>query len=198
MTTTKRILSYILFGLGFLTVTFFRRYSGTLIPYPFLFWLLGIILFVIGIYLYRTTSTIKEQKNEGIIKKYIADLKENGERIKVDLTKCEIKENNFTEEKEKYAGTNTLTYLDIERQIQMWNAIGDATRNTELVNINQSVIIFTHNNSRQGKTETFVSRIIPKDRTTLLFKLDTHKETTLYVDKQDRQKYYFELDFLDT
>jgi hypothetical protein len=34
----RRILAYLLFGLGFLTFTFFKHYTGELIPQPFLFW----------------------------------------------------------------------------------------------------------------------------------------------------------------
>ncbi|MFN9998232.1 MAG: hypothetical protein ACK52X_01265, partial [bacterium] len=81
-----------------------------------------------------------------------------------------------------------------ERDIQAWNALTDSTRNTERVQVNQAVLIFE--NSHNGKTEKFVSRVIPFDRVTLLFKLDNQKEISLYVDKNDRSKYYFDLEFL--
>jgi|LakMenEpi03Aug12_release.lakeMendotaPanAssembly.Ray.scaffolds.fasta_scaffold731268_2 hypothetical protein len=190
----RRISAYILFGLGFLTVTFFRKYSGTIIPYPFLFWLIGLLMFWGGWALLRWTPTIKEQQDTDRLKKLIDDIKTNGEKIKVDFSKCDIKQNNYVEEKEKYGTGSYITTLDIERDIQAWNALTDSTRNTERVQVNQAVLIF--DNSHNDKTEKFISRVIPFDRVTLLFKLDKQKETTLYVDKNDRSKYYFDLEFL--
>ncbi len=144
--------------------------------------------------LLRWTPTIKEQQDTERLKKLIDDIKTNGEKIKVDLSKCDIKQNNYVEEKEKYGTGSYITTLDIERDIQAWNALTDSTKNTERVQVNQAVLIF--DNSHNGKTEKFVSRVIPFDRVTLLFKLDKQKETTLYVDKNDRSKYYFDLEFL--
>jgi hypothetical protein len=190
----RRISAYILFGLGFLTVTFFRKYSGTTIPYPFLFWLIGLLMFWGGWALLRWTPTIKEQQDTDRLKKLIDDIKTNGEKIKVDFSKCDIKQNNYVEEKEKYGTGSYITTLDIERDIQAWNALTDSTRNTERVQVNQAVLIFE--NSHNGKTEKFVSRVIPFDRVKLLFKLDNQKEISLYVDKNDRSKYFFDLEFL--
>ena len=144
--------------------------------------------------LLRWTPTIKEQQDTDRLKKLIDDIKTNGEKIKVDFSKCDIKQNNYVEEKEKYGTGSYITTLDIERDIQAWNALTDSTRNTERVQVNQAVLIF--DNSHNDKTEKFISRVIPFDRVTLLFKLDKQKETTLYVDKNDRSKYYFDLEFL--
>jgi hypothetical protein len=144
--------------------------------------------------LLRWTPTIKDQQDAMRIKKLIDDIKMNGEKIKVDLSMCDIKQNNYVEEKEKYDAGNYSTILNIEREIQAWHALTDSTKNTERVQVNQAVIIFS--NCYYGKTEKFVSRVVPFDRVTLLFKLDSQKETTLYVDKNDRSKYYFDLEFL--
>lgn len=56
----RRILAYFLFGLGFLTLTFFKHYTGQLIPYPFLFWLIGLALFAGGFLFLRYTPDGKE------------------------------------------------------------------------------------------------------------------------------------------
>jgi len=195
----RRILAYILFGLGFLTVTFFRRYSGDLIPYPFLFWLLGLSMFLGGILFLRYTPSTKELSVQQKVRDLITDLNENGDKIKVDLTKCELKEHNYTEERDRYGHKNELLTFDIEREIQGWNALGGgAMRNVEQVHVKQTVIIYSHLNNRTGKTEKFISRVVPKDKITLAFYLDNQKETTLYVDKTNRERYYFDLDFLTT
>ena len=195
----RRILAYILFGLGFLTVTFFRKYSGDLIPYPFLFWLLGLGMFWGGLLFLRYTPSPKEINNQKQVNVAINELKENGEKIQVDLTQCELKEHNYFEEKEKYGHKNELLTLDIEREIQSWNALGGGyIRNVEQVQIKQTVIIFSKPNIRSGQTEKFISRVVPKDKITLSFYLDKQKQTILYVDKINRERYYFDLDFLTT
>jgi len=195
----RRIVAYFLFGLGFLTITFFRRYSGDIIPYPILFWLLGILMFWGGYLFLRYTPTSKEINIQRQLAEMIADLKENGEQIKVDLTKCELKEHNYFEERDSYGHSNEILTLNIEREIQTWNAIGgSAIKNVEQVQIIQSVILFKHNNIRTGKAEKFISRIIPKDKITLTFYLDRQKYTTLFVDRSNRDRYYFDLDFLNS
>ena len=195
----RRILAYILFGLGFLTVTFFKKYSGELIPYPFLFWLLGLAMFWGGFLFLRYTPSTKEITFQKRIATLINDLKENGEKIQVDLTQCELKEHSYIEEKEKYGHKKELLTLGIESEIQGWNALGGGSmRNVEQVQIKQTVIIFYNPNIRSGKTEKFISRVIPKDKITLSFYLDKQKQTTLYVDKTNRERYYFDLGFLTT
>jgi hypothetical protein len=98
----RRILAYVLFGLGFLTVTYFREYSGKIIPYPFLFWLLGLAMFWGGFLFLRFTPTTKERRSQKQIAATIKELKANGEKIRIDLAACDIKEHNYTEERERY------------------------------------------------------------------------------------------------
>ncbi|NVN94207.1 MAG: hypothetical protein HXX18_02865 [Bacteroidetes bacterium] len=193
----RRIIAYILFLFGLLTVTFFRKYSGNIIPFPFLFWIIGIAMFIGGWALLRFTPTIKESKENEKIKILINQLIENGEKIIVDLSKCDIKTNNYTEEQSNYGGRNDITTLDIERNIQAWNALGgDSIKNTKIVEVYQSVLVYK--NQHDGNIETFISRVINKEKTTLMFKLVDKKETILYIDKNDRSRYYFDLEFLNS
>lgn len=192
----KRILAYSLFILGFLTITFFRKYTGTLIPYPFLFWVVGLVFLGSGFLFLRLTPSSKELAIQKQVKQLIDDLKLNGEKIKVPFHACEIKENSYTEERSRYGHENEMFTLDIEREIEAWNAIGNSMNNVEQVRIEQSVIIFKYDNSRTGKTEQFISRIINKDKVTLSYYLDQQKHTALYVNKTNRLRYYFDLDFL--
>ena len=195
----RRILAYTLLIFGLLTVTFFRKYSGDIIPYPFLFWLLGFVMFLGGFMLLRYIPSTKEFNIQKQVNKLIADLKENGEIIKVDLKKCELKEHNYIEERERYEDKNELLTLDIERQIQFWDALGgNSMRNVEQIQINQTVIIYSYLNNHTGQEEKFISRVISKDKVTLAYYLSEQKQTTLYVDKTNRTHYYFDLDFLTT
>ena len=194
----RRILAYILFALGFLTITFFRRYRGEVIPHPYLFWLFGIVLFLGGLLFLRFTPTAKELSLNKKVIEMIEDLKMYGEKIVVDFANCEIKENNYTEEKEKYGHENELLTFDVERQIQIWNAAGGSSgSNVEQVQVRQSLIVFKNENTKTGTIEKFVSRVIPKDKISLSFYLDKQKHTTLYVDNTNRERYYFDLGFLD-
>jgi hypothetical protein len=93
---------------------------------------------------------------------------------------------------------NELLTFDIERNIQAWNAIGgDSIKNVEIMNVIQTVIIFRFENPITGIKERFVSRVLPKDKITLMIYLDKQKQTYLYVDKINREKYYFDLSFLN-
>lgn len=168
-----------------------------MIPHPSLFYLLGIALFLGGLLFLRYTPTAKEIKAQKQLITAIADLKQNGDKIQVDLTQCEIKEHNYAEERERYGHSNPLLSLGFEQQIQAWNAIGGgASRNVEQVQVKQAVIVFNYQNDQTGKAEKFISRVIPKDKITLSFYLDKQKQTYLYVDKTNSNHYYFDLDFL--
>jgi len=181
---TRRIVAIALIILGLLSWIFLKDYSGKFIPYPSLLGFIGLITFLFGIYLlWNSTSKVKLPEFDML--QQIEDLKLNGEKIKVEFSKCEIKSNGYTEERERYS----------DYRIQAWNVLaGDSDKNVELVDINQSRIIFHH--EINGNTETFISGIIPKDQITLSFELDEKKETTLYVDRNNRENFYFDLEFL--
>ena len=66
----------------------------------------------------------------------------------------------------------------------------------EQLQVRQSVLIYERQNPRSGVVEKFVTRVIPKDKITLSFYLDKQQHTSLYVDKGNRGRYYFDLDFL--
>ena len=155
-------------------------------------------MFYAGVLFLRYTATTADITTQKRIAEAIRDLKANGEKIIVDLTQCELKGNNYTEEREKYGDQNDLLTVGFELEIQAWNSLGgDSMRNVEQVEVAQTIIIFSRLNNRNGLTEKFISRVIYKDEITLSFYLDRQKKTTLYVDKVNRKKYYFDLSFLD-
>jgi hypothetical protein len=181
-----RVSAYILIGLGIVVFLFFRYYSGTLIPYPFLMWLLGIGMIVGGLIIITKIASKEDASDMENMNSLIKELKETGEMINVEFADCEIKSNNYTEERERYRNS----------KIQAWNAIGgDADKNVKQVDIHQSVIVYNH--KQNGEVETFYSRVIPKEKITLMFLLSSKKNITLYVDRDDRTRYYFDLDFLN-
>jgi hypothetical protein len=192
----RRIAGYALFILGFLAITFFRHYSGEIIPHPFLFWILGGLFFLAGYLLLRYTPSPKDQAALRQLRQLISELKANGEKISVDLSSCEIREHSYTERRAPQEVT-TLALSPLTPKLHhLLNMLEDDTRGTGMSEVCQSVILFPYQNSRTGKTEKFVSPVISKDQISLSFYLDKQKQTTLYVDKTDRTLYYFDLDFL--
>jgi hypothetical protein len=154
-------------------------------------------MFGIGFWLLRSTPTANVQSHQKRLMEAVRDIKENGEKILVDLTSCELKEHSYVEEREKSNGSDNAMLHAIEIHMYGWSAISVYDlKKPEQVQVNQTVIIFSRDNSRTGQTDRFVSRVIPRDKVTLGFYLDQQKQTTLYVDKSNPARYYFDLDFL--
>lgn len=184
----KKGLAYTLIALGFLIFLFFNKYTGTLIPYPFLFSLCGIAVLLTGVFLLRRSFTGADTKLQQQMQVHIDHLKINGTQIKVPLDDCELKEHHFTEERDRYN----------DRNIQAFNAWGgDSMKNVTNVNVNQVVVIYNYPNPASGEIEKFVSPVLNKDKQTLLFYLSRQKETYIYLDPENRN-YYFDLDFLQS
>lgn len=182
----KKGLAYTLIALGFLIFLFFNKYTGTLIPYPFLFSLCGIAVLISGIFLLRRSFTRADTKLQQQMQAHIDHLKTNGTQIKVSLDDCELKEHHYVEEREQY--TNG--------QVQAFNIIsGNTMKNVKDHSINQVVVIYNYPNPVSGEIEKFVSPVLNKDKQTLLFYLSRQKETYIYLDPENRN-YYFDLDFL--
>ncbi|HYV93510.1 MAG TPA: hypothetical protein VE978_17180 [Chitinophagales bacterium] len=182
----KRTLAYILFSIGLLSYFVRLGYHSSFYLLPEISFAISTICILIALRLFATSRSTKEIRSANRYKEIIQVLKETGEKIKVDFSQCEVKSNDYSEERERY-GPRT----------QYWNAMaGDAIRNTEVVDVNQSVLIFKNN--ANGKEETFVSPVIYKDEITIKFLLSEKKETTLYIDKNDRSRYYFDLEFLQS
>ncbi len=189
----KRFLAYLLIGLGIAQVLFYRSYTGVLIQYPLVVWLLGIAMCYTGWMLLKSSQSLKTHRDLLRVKKAIEEIKTRGEKIRVDFSDCEIKENNYTEEPENPEKLIDFATEDLEREIEDLDALY-GKQNQETIEVNQTVLIY--NTNWRGKSVKFVSRVLPYDRTSLLFKLDAQKETMLYVDGTDVNNYYFDLDFL--
>lgn len=150
-----------------------------------LYWIPGVIMIVIGVIITYTIGKKDDKVFLKEIERLKAELRQNGEAVRVEFLKCEVKTNDYSEERE----------IGYSHRVQFYNALQDERKNTEIVEVYQSVIVFKY--EHEGITETFYSHIITKEREHLLFILDTKKETMLYIDKNDRERYFFDLDFLD-
>jgi hypothetical protein len=183
----KLILSGVLFTLGILTFVFFVEYNGTAIPNYWLFQLIGFLALVVGIALFYWTYRTLILQNEQIMETQLSNIKTNGNKVQVDLLKCEIIQNSYLEEKEN-------NNIGIYSNIKFWDALIDTNSKNEYLPVNQMRLIYTIN--KNDEVETYISQLIYCDRETLLMKLYSQKETLLYIDNDDSRIYYFDLDFL--
>lgn len=184
----KLILSSVLFTLGFLTLVFFVEYNGTAIQNPRLFQLIGFLVLVVGIALFYWTYRTLILQNEQNLETQLSNIKRNGNKVQVDLLKCEIIQNSYLEEKEN-------NNIGVYSNIKFWDALIDSNSKNEYLPVNQMRLIYTV--SKNDEEESYVSQLIYCDRETLLMKLYSQKETLLYIDKDDSCMYYFDLDFLN-
>jgi hypothetical protein len=192
----KRTIAYILLVLGFLIYIFFRKYNGGTIPYPFAFWTAGVVMLGVGWWWLRHTPTIRQSKEAEAAMQFIRDLKTNGENIRVDLNNCEVKENNYTEERlrgENYGGAIAIAE---EQKMDIWTRGNTIYRNNDRVTIQINQTVVVGEVLRFGKPFKFRSAVLRHDRETLLFKMFGQKETTLYIDRNDPDRYYLDMEFL--
>jgi len=180
----KQIIGIILIIVGVIVLLFFDNYPGGIIPYPILWYLLSIVIIGIGVLLIRKSLKQKNEEITNQIENELNRLKKYGDKILVDLDKCEILTNNYVEEIES----------DSSYTVQRWDALYDSSRNIKKVNVYQTRLLFESN--RLGKKEKFYSPTINKDEVTIRFLLALHKNTFIYIDRMYKDKYYFDINFL--
>lgn len=124
----------------------------------------------------------------------ISELKNNGEKIRVDLRECEVKSNSWTEIVDKNDKTPDAVLLTAAVLGGTGGMMGIALRsyNSEKsVKRLQSVIVFRRNN------ETFCSPILDREEATLRMLMEMKGETVIYRDRVKKELFYFDLEFLE-
>ena len=183
------ILSFLLLIVAFLGHTYFGHYTGTLIPKPFLFqiasWIIGFIGIALVFFVFKNKTTGINME----ITAWKETLKLNGEKILVTLPECEIKENFYYEEVDRVHSSKAQSYNAM---------IGQGYRNVEKQSRYATVVVYNYTNPKTGELKKFISPIIQKDKISLDFLLNEKKETFIYVDRNDPNTYFFDLDFLDS
>lgn len=195
MVTKTKIIAYSLLTLGVLGALFFNN-NLNIIPYTVVYKILSVIIGLIGIILLFTIppdSKLREQKQLNAL---IDQLKTNGATLKVDLTKCTILENSYTEAHNSRALFEAMDSGELKNILpDNDNAVIDKTTKAKLENITLSIIVYEA--EVMGEKRKFYSQVIHKDKATLMFLLEAQKQTILYYDKNNPSRCYFILDFLD-
>lgn len=155
----------ILLAVSFTGTLYFRSYNGIIISHPMLWYLLFILIGIIGLLLVysgfnKVTSIIEEHENT------VNDaFKLSAERVEIDFDKCVFKNGSYTRQTESEYNSVTET-------------------------LEQSYFIYT--DTLHGEPRKFISPSFPFEETTLKFHV-LNKGINLYVNKFDRARYLFEL-----
>jgi hypothetical protein len=180
----KTITGIILIIVGLISLLFFENYSGREVLYLLMGYLISFGMIGVGGLLVNGALAEEKRRRDKEKEKLVSKFKANSEKILVDFDKCEIISNNYVEEVETESFNNN----------QAWEALYDSERNVKKVEVNQARLLFEAD--RFGTKEKFYSSMICKDEITIRFLLAKQKETFIYIDKNDKDRYYFDLDFI--
>ncbi|HYF32584.1 MAG TPA: hypothetical protein VD993_15775 [Chitinophagaceae bacterium] len=184
MFVLKIVAGLLLFAISIIGIAFFRRYTGTIIPYPKVWLFVSIAIGIIGGYITYITLRRADDELEQSITLTLNNLKARAEKIKLEFDNCDFKDGSFTKEvEESYPGLIIASAL-------VGSSAGAYLTPVSKKNIIQSFLIYTNDNN--GSTEKFVSQAFPFDKTALKYYVMTDA-LTLYVHRTDRQQYFFEL-----
>jgi len=180
----KLIFGYVLMAIGILTFLFFRRYTSEAFPNPNIWFFISIVAVVAGFFIVRFNRKKIQKVEKENLNAEIDEFKLYADKLLVDLNACEIITNNYIEhiERSKSSRSQALDFMY------------DSSFNVEDKDILQSVILFE--TEHEGKKEKFYSHTMYKDEVTLRIKFDRQKETYIYIDKFNRERYYFDFEFL--
>ena len=144
------------------------------------------ILIFLVIFIIQVIRTIIKISKSNTTNKYWSELKQNGSHIVVNFEDCEIKTREYYD-KEPKEGMPT--------QIEMLDALSNRYQETQGVKKIVSMLRYYYK-TPSGNTVEFRSDVINMPVERLRFLLDQKKQTTIFVDPENWNRYYFDLEFL--
>ena len=166
-----KILINIVSFIAGLTVIF-GIYSG-----KFLWVLIGLIplLFIVGVTFFKKRRIIADV--DSVISKEIEQLKRSGEKISLNFDNCEFKDSSYSQ-----------NIID-ERMTRFSHINLDYGKVIGQENVGQSLLVYNYSGS--NGTEKFM-QAFPYGKESLQVSV-IRNQVTLYVDRYDRRKYFFDL-----
>ena len=161
---------------------FFRKYNGTVIPYPTLWHLLSIALGLLGGWLIYISVKKLRRSGELQINAEIEKFKSNAERIELDFDKCEFKSGSFSHQIED-PNMRAVKFM-------MPGSLASYLDTTITENVIQSYLTYT--DTFHDANYKFISQSFPFDQATLKYHVLNHN-IMLYVDRFNREKYLFDI-----
>jgi hypothetical protein len=184
------ILGTFLFIISFLGTIFLSKYQGSLIASPVLWYLLFVLIGILGVWLFLGSFKRADKIITQIEESKIQQLKANSEKIKVEFDFCEFKNGSYSHEV-RDENISTINLIAATSDLIATTSLSSLHDPTIIKNIVQSSLIYSYPIS--GKTEKYISQSFPFDQITLKFYVLNHK-VTLYIDRFDRRKYFFNLE----
>ena len=153
-----------------------------------LFWQVsGVGLILVSLrFLRQRGSRNPKEKSEELWEKQVNNLRNNGEKIVIDLRECKIRSGSFQKSKKE------LNYLD---ETSVFDILLSEPQPDESQSLEHSVLIYKHT-LPNGKKKNFYGPT-EKDKKTLLILCEMQISTSIYMDKNDPSIYYFDLEFLE-
>lgn len=181
----KKALPLALIITGYLGYLFFGNYRGQLIPFPGLFYVLSIVVALVGVILLLAMIWIKEDpKIAPDVQASIDRLKKSGEQILLNFDDCNFKGSDYQQETDDES--NALGYL----AIGSYYALLDKKLTEQPNQSSQSALVYSHR-TKDG-VERFQSPIYPFSEIGLKA-LVLKGDLILYADRLDRKNFYFDL-----
>lgn len=139
-----------------------------------------------GAYLTIPSLFKRRASEDNSFLKELEEFKKRADTRRVDLDTCEVRHSSYFEER----GTDD----DLEYEVfSYYHPSYNSTPTYEKVN--QVVLIWE--TTYQDVKRRFISPFLDKDETTVRFKMAAAKNTTLYVDPENVENYFFDISFLE-
>lgn len=174
----RLIIGSFLIIVSFLAAFWFRKYNGTLIPYPILLFLACVVIGGGGIWLVYSSlkRSIRRESDQHLAQRL--KFKATAEKMKVQFDFCEFKDASYFEE----VRDERLGLISLASPASL------AQKDTAIQRKNKSSLIYRP----PQQQEEFVSGSFHLDATTLKTYV-LQDRLFLFVDRFDRTKYFFEM-----
>ena len=182
-----RILGFIfiwiyVFGMG---ICFARRWYAIGIP--------GVVLLLVWLNHNLIGAAIRSYRARQAIKQ----IKKHGTRLSVDLSQCKVCAQKWSSKKSRMQEPVFKVFNSWETQF--WNGVSGSLfpdiYHSEQV-VSTAICTVTYTTPYKGKTKTFRSDAILKEKVSLEMLLQYYGVATIYINPKNDNQYYFDLDFL--
>ena len=182
-----RILGFIfiwiyVFGVG---ICFAGRWYAIGIP--------GVVLLLVWLNHNLIDATIRRYRARQAIKQ----IKKHGTRLSVDLSQCKVSAQKWSSKKSRMQEPVFKVFNSWETQF--WNGVSGSLfpdiYHSEQV-VSTAICTVTYTTPYKGKTKTFRSDAILKEKVSLEMLLQYYGVATIYINPKNDNQYYFDLDFL--
>jgi hypothetical protein len=165
----------------FLGTIFFRRYDGTVIPDPILWYIFFIVLGLLGVWLISISLRKAKRVMEQVVNTENEKFKSTAEKVELNVDKCEFKSGTFSHQVD-------------DPNMRAVKVFAPASLASMDIQITETVIqsYLTYTEIINGTVFKFVSQSFPFDHTTLKFYVLNH-DIVLYIDRFNPEKYLFDL-----